>query len=460
MFSRPSSPDPEVLRRDGIVEPESVPSQVLAARCFLQRLGVWHQFSRNAPALSCRDAANKRYRLGHIGIPLCDELKSFLGRFENSAGITHHVAVHCRGDCELDLTNLSAIVGARGAVTRLSARELEELGMAYGLVTPFAAYELDAALLSLPILHVWDEDVLRPSAPPGTMVTNAGHHTWAVEFVPREFIRRVESETTNRIVIGRFSRRESDAPARPLDRPRGCKIAILTGNAPESGIRLWSLMNERIRLRLGTRCHGDVSMPSVDVFSLPELGLTMELDQREAFVWPIIEAAACRALEAGAAFLALACHTSHYFTPQLRELCEARGSEFISMPEVVGAWVQQQGLSRIGIIGIRFVAELGKWSAYRAALGDAMVEIPSGDRLEEIAALAYRVKTEGVTSAGITRLRDLIRTSVDCDTIVLALTELSLLMDQLRLKGRGRKILIDPIELYADALAARFVNDG
>ena len=39
---------------------------------WLQELDVWHLLSRNDKARSCRDAANKRHRLGSIGITLED----------------------------------------------------------------------------------------------------------------------------------------------------------------------------------------------------------------------------------------------------------------------------------------------------------------------------------------------------------------------------------------------------
>lgn len=458
ILERLSSSNPRLLCRGVGAQVESVPGSVLSVDRFLTELGVWHLFSRNPPAFSCRDAANKRYRLGHRGIPLCDELKSFVGEFTISEGRQRYVAVHCRGDRELDFSTLGRLVGAVGEIRRLSTDELERLGMAYGLVTPFAAYQLDATLLRLPVLHVWDTDALEPVAPPGTVMTNASDHQWAVEFRPDELVQKLRALEGWEILIGKFSHSDSGILPRPRGPHHGHKIAILTGNAPESGIRLWTLMNERIRARLGARCQGDVSMPSVEVHSIPELGLTMELDERESAVRPIIQAAAERAVSGGARLLAVACHTSHFFTPELRRVCGAYGAEFVSMPEVVGEWARSSGIERIGLIGIRFVAELGRWSAYSDAMSGIELEVPDAQRLEEIDRLAFRVKKDGVNSSGITRLRDLIRTSVSSETVILALTELSLLVEHLRQKARGGKVLIDPLELYADALARKFVG--
>jgi hypothetical protein len=68
----------EVQLRPLLEGAETVPEQVLHCATRVSDFGIWHQFSRNEPAMSCPDAARKRYRLGHRGIPLWDELKSFL----------------------------------------------------------------------------------------------------------------------------------------------------------------------------------------------------------------------------------------------------------------------------------------------------------------------------------------------------------------------------------------------
>ncbi len=55
-----------------------VPPIVLSLARLLSERGVWYRLSRNLPAESCRDAAQKRDRLGHVEIELWEELKSFL----------------------------------------------------------------------------------------------------------------------------------------------------------------------------------------------------------------------------------------------------------------------------------------------------------------------------------------------------------------------------------------------
>ncbi len=74
------------------------------------------------------------------------------------------------------------------------------------------------------------------------------------------------------------------------------------------------------------------------------------------------------------------------------------------------------------------------------------------------AARKRRVKKEGATEAGLNRLRDILSTEVDSTYVVLALTELSLLLAHQRRKSRSGKVLVDPLELYAEALACRFLS--
>jgi aspartate/glutamate racemase len=104
------------------------------------------------------------------------------------------------------------------------------------------------------------------------------------------------------------------------------------------------------------------------------------------------------------------------------------------------------------------VADLGPWSAYRDPLAGFEVEALSGRANERLEALAYQVKSEGVSEAGLSRLRDILREEVQSDCVVLALTELSLLLARQRKKGRSGKVLIDPLALYGEALACRFLG--
>lgn len=430
-----------------------VPLAVRRVSAFLDKRGVWYKLSRNHPARSCRDAAHKRWRIGHEGIPLHDELKSYFGRMTNGDGTRQYVVAHCRADRLLDLDRLAKALDVVEAPVRLEPEELEGLGLAYGLVNPFSPWSLDGQLLTSALLQVFDDDLLMPVGIPGTVMTNAGDLTWAVELHASALVNSLSLAGT---IVADIATHDPDAPDRPPRRRP--VIGIVTGNAPESGIALWNRVNNRVREMLGPDNHGDVSMPRVLVQSLPEMGLSMELADRFDPVWAALGPAVHRLCQDGADLIAVACNTTQFFTPAIRDICTAQGAEMVSMPEKVAEWLTARNVSRVGLIGVRWVSDLGPWSAYREPFSRFEVERPNARAMARLDELAYQVKLEGANEAGLTRLRDILRQEIEADHVVLALTELSLLLDRQRKAGRSGKTLIDPLTVYADALAAKFLG--
>jgi aspartate/glutamate racemase len=184
----------------------------------------------------------------------------------------------------------------------------------------------------------------------------------------------------------------------------------------------------------------------------------MELDRREEEIWPHLRKAVVDACKSGVQVLAIACHTTHYFTPQIRRICDQYGTEFLSMAEVLAQWLRHQGIQELALVGIRHVSELGPWSAYREPLAGFKVERPTERAKQLLDELAYQVKAEGPSEAGLNRLRDILRTEVASNTVVLALTELSILLSYQRKKGKSGRLIIDPLALYAEALAFRYLG--
>src|SRR4051812_3134265 len=106
-------------------------TDVEANLAYLQERGIWHVLSRNLPAESCPDAANKRNRLGHTGIPLSDELKSHVAVYDDG-NERRIVAVHCRGHQRRDDRKLAGVLG--GVADRVDADELlQQFGLRYGM---------------------------------------------------------------------------------------------------------------------------------------------------------------------------------------------------------------------------------------------------------------------------------------------------------------------------------------
>ncbi len=454
-----SSTDPNHLEswllkaRDLLDEGEaSVPEGVLRTIALLTSLGVWFRLSRNRTAFSCRDAARKRRRLGTEGIEIWNELKSWLGRYEDADGRRRILLAHCRGDRELDLGRLQAAVANATRLERLEEAEMEELGVAYGTVNPFGTWSADSAADSA-VVQIFDQELTRPFGEVGTMMTNAGDRTWGVELDIAQLASRLPFAGIANIAL------PDPEPLPGVWGPREkTPVVILTGNAPESGIFLWSQLNERIREFMGDLCLGDVSMPEVTVRSLPYLGLTMELDLRVEAVWKRLAPEIEESCASGAKYLAIACNTTHFFTPRIREICARRGTEFISMPESVGAWLRARAVSDVALVGIPLVSDLAEWSAYRDPLEGIRVEQLTASAKERIQELAYMVKSEGMTEAGLNRLRDILRTEFRSQCVVLALTELSLLLARQRQRPRSDRLIVEPLSVYAEALACRYLG--
>src|SRR5438105_1324754 len=94
----------------------SPPDAVQRAESFIKNLGIWFEFSRNDEARTCPDAARKRNRLGHTGIPLWDEMKSFFGWYVHRSGKTQLFLAHCRADQKLNSAKLSGVLKAKVAL--------------------------------------------------------------------------------------------------------------------------------------------------------------------------------------------------------------------------------------------------------------------------------------------------------------------------------------------------------
>lgn len=424
----------------------AIPSAVERTHAFFERTRAWVRFARNGPATSCRDAAQKRQRLGHIGIELHDELKSFVGSFRDENGHQVFFLAHCRGDRKLDLDRLRQALGASDLPLRLDEHEAASLGLAYGLVNPFGIQGREGPLLGLDLIQVFDEEIIEDCGLPNTMMTNAGDLTWAVEFKPCELVAALP-----RSRVAHIAEPDPELSQRPLGARRHFKLGIITGNSPESGISLWSKINDAVRAR--ENFLGDISLPEVVVHSLPVMGLTMELDLRHDIVWPRLRAAIESFRAQDVTTIAIACNTTQYFVPRLRDVVS--GVEIISLPEVVAEHIRASSFSRIALVGIEYVTDLHcGWSGYQSALDRFEIEKLGPEVSTRLREIAYAVKRKGPSSGAFGQLRRVLNRYVSSPVVVLALTELSLLLQYQRAEpAPGKQIMIDPLAIFANELA-------
>ncbi|MDR2971772.1 MAG: hypothetical protein LBU83_07600 [Bacteroidales bacterium] len=406
--------------------------------------------SRNVKALSCKDARSKRYRLGHTGIPLYDELKSIVFKGNYHDGTECIIAAHSRGHLGIDEHRLSELCQISDSLTIMPEEELRErFNMEFGTVNPITI-EINSKGF---ILNVFDVSITQMMAKSvDTMMTNAGNHTWAIEFDPVILMNSLKQSVIGTIAI-------LDAELKPWELSFAINpkpIGIITGNGPDSGISLWNRINNHFNTELGRHFVGDISLPPMHIISLPTMGLSMELDKRNTATWETIKVAVELMKKNNVELLALACHTTHYYTDKIRELYESETRKFVSMAETTIKYVRKENMRDIAILGISHVANLDNgYSAY-TQLKDLEIETIPSNVLSQFDEIGYAVKKMNDLYKYYQQLLNLIKTKIKSKNVIIALTELSILYEQFHKennkqedKRRSEKKIIDPLDLYA-----------
>ena len=435
-------------------EENNVPNRVQESLAFIDRLGLWYIVSRNSPATSCRDAGKRRNRLGTEGIPLSNELRSVCMVFFDQEEKRQYVMLNYRANLNFDLKKVHRIIKAhpKRPLAKLSPDELKRVFLSeYGTVCPFVN-------MNTVRYQLFDNSVLNVKHPPYTMMTNAGDHTWGIEIYPDQLVEALKKEYPEQVLIDdlcvNFVHKE--IRNKPV-------FGIITGNGPESGMALWNYLTQSIRKNIEDHFSGDLGFPNVIVNSVPEMGLSMELAAREEIVWQYIKQAVQNLCNSGITHIALACHTTHYFTEKIRSVCDKYNVTFVSMAETVILYIQQKNIKDITIIGIPYVSDLGKWSAYKALSSlniQPMNECVRPDLME----IGYLVKKAGSDPQGLNKLNHILRAGVPTNNVLIALTEISVLLSGFPKKQKriGRWNIIDPLSLYGQELAKiylEYIND-
>lgn len=422
------------------------PAKVQALHVQLENLGLWHLISPNrGQATSCREAAVVRRRLGAVGIPLWDELKSHVGAYESPAG-RRYVAAHCRANVARDDSKIDALVGF--PVVRVEAEELARVfGLEYGLVNPFAlARHLD-------VLQFFDPSVLAASPAPSTMMTNAGHVEWGVEFHPAQVVERLDRSQVAELAVG------TGVP--PVADPA---LGILTGNGPESGIELWRRINAYVAASPEHAFRGDTSYPRVSVVSLPGMGMSMQLPVRQREVREVVLTGVDTLVSSGASVIGVACNTTQFFSPAIRDRCREHGVSFVSLVDATRKVLRDLGVSKVDLMGIGPVVDLAGWSDFKRLSDEIDIVVPSPRDVAQITELAWEVKArqEHTPGGAVGKLQLMLSRSSSTETILIALTELSVVLAEhpkiaSRIQRETGKTVVDSLTALAHAMADRFL---
>lgn len=217
------------------------------------------------------------------------------------------------------------------------------------------------------------------------------------------------------------------------------RIGIISGSGPEAGIDLWRKILDAYRRQHGSHFHGDLDAPDVSIYSIPELGLSMDLEKNEKLVWAYLESNIWE-LAQRVNIICIACHTLHYFDKRIISL--GLPSKYVSMVDSVTKYVRESGISKLAILGVCSVVEPGRWSPYAALQNLVEIERPDCRRIEE---LVLRIKQIGSEDGSVRPALKALLADLDSENVLLACTELSMVQVQ-----ASKKRLIDGTLLLAN----------
>ncbi len=220
------------------------------------------------------------------------------------------------------------------------------------------------------------------------------------------------------------------------------KIGIITGSGPEAGIDLWQKVLYENKLYLKERFKGDLDAPNVTIFSIPQLGFSMQLEKNYDMVWETLKEAVieiCKYVD----YFVIACNTLNLYSSQIEKL--GYKHKFISTLDVVKEYIEEHNLNKIAIIAAMPILKMQKYSVFKSLYENFEVELPN-DFLK-IHNLIYEVKKSGGKDTKVIDEFESIVNSLKSKEIFLACTELPLINYKTKTKN-----LIDVTKLLAKKL--------
>jgi len=409
-----------------------LPKEVKSNIDFLKSKKVWYILSENPKVRGCKDAAANRNRLGNKGIPIFDELKSELGFFINKENKKEKVLVHCRGNQKLDRLKISEVLNSE--YQRITGSKEKK-----GLINPFGKQFRS-------LLQIFDISTTKNFYPPYTMMTNAGDYNYALEFELNSLISSLKNTLVEDIIrVDNYNNYIRH------------KIGILTGNGPDSGILLWKKINECVEMELRSRLsysfRGDLSYPKIMIASVPDMGISMELDKRLEATENIVVKSTIDLCQNGITIMCIACNTTQYYKEKIENICNLYNVKFISIPDVINKYLEDNKIKEFDFFGISHVVDFKKLSAFKELNEKYTIHALSSDAINKIYEIAILIKRREIGPAK-NLFRDIVRTKTKYSTVVIALTEISTILE----KTNQSKTIVDSLQLLADHIAKIYVD--
>jgi len=412
----------------------NLPKDVKSNINFLKSKKIWYILSENSKVVSCKEAAANRNRLGHKGIPIFDELKSELGFFINKENKKQKILVHCRGNQKLDRLKISGVLNSE-------YQRITDSNEKKGLINPFGKQFRN-------LLQIFDISTTKSFYPPYTMMTNAGDFKYALEFEVNSLINSFKNTKVEDIIrVDNYTNYVRH------------KIGILTGNGPDSGILLWKKINESVKQELCSRLlhsfRGDLSYPEIIIASVPDMGISMELDERLVSTENMVVKSTIKLCQNDITIMCIACNTTQYYRKKIENICNLYNVKFISIPDVINDYLEQNQIKQFDFFGISHVVDFKKLSAFKELSEKYSIPALNSDVINKISEIAYVAKKD--INKSVNLLRDLIQNRTTYNTVVIALTEISTILSEHK-KTSQDKTIVDSLQLLADYIAKIYIN--
>lgn len=223
------------------------------------------------------------------------------------------------------------------------------------------------------------------------------------------------------------------------------RIGIITGSGPDAGIDLWTKTLAAVRRR-GDEFSGDTNVPEFTIFSLPTLGLSMELEShRDQVLSCLLDGA--RDIAARTDLFCIACNTLHVFA---REILDLRlKARFVSVTDTTCKYVRKRGLQKVALLSTSTTAKnhifesLSEWCE---------IEVP--EKPQFLDNLILNFKRDPERRAEWARQGRKVIRGLSSAHVILACTELPLFLPS----SVDGKELIDASTILAEEIAAIFAS--
>lgn len=230
-------------------------------------------------------------------------------------------------------------------------------------------------------------------------------------------------------------------------------IGLLGGMSWPSTITYYREINKAVQARLGGSHSARLVISSDDYWNVERMQLAGEWEA--AGEW--LAEAASRLEGAGAEIIAIACNTMHKVADSVTRSISVT---FVDLIEAAASEAKHQGCKRTAILGTEYTLRMGRYTTSLRNAGIEPLEPDDADA-SAINELIYKELCLGrVTNEGKQLLSQVIErlAQAGADSVLLACTELNLLVDCDRLHGVQ---ILDATRIHIDALVeASLSGDG